>query len=252
MVSIGLGTMIGGGIFTTIGPGVNGGARDSDRISACRAASFFAALAYAELGSMVPIAGSAYTYSYATLGKLVAWIIGFALLFEYGISAAPVAQQFSGAIQDVLKEFGFAAPWAQRSHLIINGPWWIPGSWDFAHSHCDLIGAAFVLLLAALLSLGIRESATRTIFSSCSKSVRSPCFDRGHRAVSRALVTPFAPYGWGSLRPFSGGGGFGVIPAAALVFFNYIGFDSTTTAEECKDPQRDVPLGVMGALRSER
>ncbi len=120
--------------------------------------SFFAALCYAELGAMVPIAGSAYTYAYATIGKLFAWIIGFALIFEYGISAAPVAQQFSTAIQDEFKSIGFALPqWAQESNLVINGPWWVPGSWDLAHSQCDLVGALFVLGLSGILSVGIRE-----------------------------------------------------------------------------------------------
>ena len=162
LVAIGLGTMIGGGIFTTIGTGVKG-AGPAVIVSYLLAGltSFFAALCYAELGAMVPIAGSAYTYAYATLGKLFAWIIGFALIFEYGISAAPVAQQFSAALQDVLKTTGIILPtWAQQSNLVIHGPWWQFGSWDLAHSQCDLLGAAFVIGLSVLLSIGIRESAT--------------------------------------------------------------------------------------------
>ena len=92
--------MIGGGIFTTIGPGVKlAGPAIIIAFVLAGLASFFAALCYAELGAMVPIAGSAYTYAYATLGQVVAWIIGFSLLFEYGVSAAPVAQQFSSALQ---------------------------------------------------------------------------------------------------------------------------------------------------------
>ena len=162
LIAIGLGTMIGGGIFTTIGTGVKG-AGPAVIISYLLAGvtSFFAALCYAELGAMVPIAGSFYTYAYATIGKLFAWIIGFALIFEYGISAAPVAQQFSAAIQDVFKTIGFALPnWAQESNLVINGPWWVPSSWDLAHSQCDIVGALFVLGLSGILSVGIRESAT--------------------------------------------------------------------------------------------
>ncbi len=110
LIAIGLGTMIGGGIFTTIGTGVKG-AGPAVIVSYLLAGltSFFAALCYAELGAMVPVAGSAYTYAYATMGKLFAWIIGFALIFEYGISAAPVAQQFSAAIQDVAKSAGLLA-----------------------------------------------------------------------------------------------------------------------------------------------
>ncbi|MEO7201504.1 MAG: amino acid permease, partial [Candidatus Tumulicola sp.] len=162
LIAIGIGTMIGGGIFTTIGTGVKG-AGPAVIISYLLAGitSFFAALCYAELGAMVPVAGSAYTYAYATMGKLFAWIIGFALIFEYGISAAPVAQQFSASLQDVMKSIGLVLPyWAQQSNLIINGPWWHPGSWDLLHSQCDVLSALFVLALSVLLSIGIRESAT--------------------------------------------------------------------------------------------
>src|SRR5487761_2265317 len=140
LIAIGLGTMIGGGIFTTIGTGVKG-AGPAVIISYLLAGltSFFAALCYAELGAMVPIAGSAYTYAYATMGKLFAWIIGFALIFEYGISAAPVAQQFSAAFQDVLKSVGIVLPaWAQQSNFILHGPWWNVGGWDIFHSQYDV------------------------------------------------------------------------------------------------------------------
>ncbi len=152
LVAIGLGTMIGGGIFTTIGTGVKG-AGPAVIISYLLAGltSFFAALCYAELGAMVPVAGSAYTYAYATMGKLFAWIIGFALIFEYGISAAPVAQQFSAAIQDVAKDAGLVLPaWAQQSNLAMHGAWWQPASWDLVHSQFDLVAAVFVIGLSAI------------------------------------------------------------------------------------------------------
>src|SRR5487761_368331 len=155
LIAIGLGTMIGGGIFTTIGTGVHG-AGPAVIISYLLAGvtSFFAALCYAELGAMVPVAGSAYTYAYATMGKLFAWIIGFALIFEYGISAAPVAQQFSAAVQDVLKTLGVSLPaWAQQSALVIHGSWWMPRNWDLAHSQVDILSAVFVLLLSILLAI---------------------------------------------------------------------------------------------------
>ncbi len=259
LVAIGLGTMIGGGIFTTIGTGVKG-AGPAVIVSYLLAGltSFFAALCYAELGAMVPIAGSAYTYAYATLGKLFAWIIGFALLFEYGISAAPVAQQFSAALQDVLKTIGIALPtWAQQSNLVLNGPWWHPGSWDLAHSQCDLLGALFVIALSVLLSIGIRESATtNNIFVVLKISALIVFIIAGIWLFHPDHFAHFAPYGWGTLRPFGGMADYsssaqpyGIIAIAAYVFFSYIGFDTaTTTAEECKNPQRDVPMGVIGAL----
>src|SRR5579872_3635866 len=256
LVAIGLGTMIGGGIFTTIGTGVKG-AGPAVIISYLLAGltSFFAALCYAELGAMVPVAGSAYTYAYATLGKLFAWIIGFALIFEYGISAAPVAQQFSAAVQDVLKSIGMTLPtWAQQSNLVINGPWWQPGSWDILHSQCDVVGALFVLGLSLLLAIGIRESATtNNIFVVLKISALIVFVFAGLFLFHAANLHDFNPKGWGMLVPFGGAveasQPYGIIAISAYVFFSYIGFDTaTTTAEECVNPQRDVPLGVIGAL----
>jgi APA family basic amino acid/polyamine antiporter len=252
LIAVGLGTMIGGGIFTTIGPGVKlAGPAIVLAFVLAGLASFFAALCYAELGAMVPIAGSAYTYAYATLGQLVAWMIGFSLLFEYGVSAAPVAQQFSSAFQNVLGMVGIELPaWAQHSHFVAHGPWWAIWQWDFAHSQYDLIGAAFVLALSGLLSIGIRETATTNNIFVVLKVLALVVFViAGIKLFHPANLSPFIPLGWGKLTPFSGGNGSGIIPAAALVFFSYIGFDAaTTTAEECRNPQRDVPVGVMGAL----
>jgi APA family basic amino acid/polyamine antiporter len=252
LIAIGLGSMIGGGIFTTIGPGVKlAGPAIIIAFVLAGVCSFFAALCYAELGAMVPIAGSAYTYAYATLGQLVAWIIGFGLLFEYGISAAPVAQQFSAAFQNVLHMAGIDLPsWAQTSHFITHGPWWDVSGWDFAHSQYDVIGAAFVILLSLLLSLGIRETAmTNNVFVVLKILALVVFVIAAVPLFHPHNLVPFVPLGWGSLAPFSGGNGSGIIPAAALVFFSYIGFDAaTTTAEECRHPQRDVPVGVMGAL----
>jgi APA family basic amino acid/polyamine antiporter len=252
LIAVGLGTMIGGGIFTTIGPGVKlAGPAIIIAFMVAGLASFFAALSYAELGAMVPIAGSAYTYAYATLGQLVAWIIGFALLFEYGISAAPVAQQFSAAFQSVLSAAGINLPyWAKGSNFVFHGAWWDVTRWDFLHSQYDVVGALFVLALSVLLCIGIRETATtNNIFVVLKIAALVVFVAFGVTLFHPANLVPFAPQGWGSLKPFSGGGGAGIIPAAALVFFSYIGFDTaTTTAEECRRPQRDVPVGVLGAL----
>jgi APA family basic amino acid/polyamine antiporter len=256
LVAIGLGTMIGGGIFTTIGTGVKG-AGPAVIVSYLLAGltSFFAALCYAELGAMVPVAGSAYTYAYATMGKLFAWIIGFALIFEYGISAAPVAQQFSAAIQDVLKGIGLALPtWAQTSNLVIHGNWWQLNAYDLGHSQFDVVGALFVMALSVLLSIGIRESAsTNNVFVVLKISALIVFIIAGLFLFNAYNLHDFNPHGIGQLVPFGGtlesSQPYGIIPIAAYVFFSYIGFDTaTTTAEECKNPQRDVPLGVIGAL----
>jgi APA family basic amino acid/polyamine antiporter len=259
LVAIALGSMIGGGIFTTIGTGVKG-AGPAVIVSYLLAGltSFFAALCYAELGAMVPIAGSAYTYAYATLGKLFAWIIGFALIFEYGISAAPVAQQFSASLQTALGSIGFALPaWAQQSNLVMHGPWWQITGWDLAHSQVDVVGALFVIALSLLLSLGIRESATtNNVFVVLKISALAVFVVAGAFLFHPEHFAQFAPYGWGTLKAFGGTADYnssaqpyGIIAISAYVFFSYIGFDAaTTTAEECKNPQRDVPMGVMGAL----
>jgi basic amino acid/polyamine antiporter, APA family len=263
LIAIGLGTMIGGGIFTSIGTGV-AGAGPSVIVSYLLAGitSFFAALCYAELGAMVPVAGSAYTYAYATLGKLFAWIIGFALIFEYGISAAPVASQFSSALLDVLHSAGLTLPeWAQvasdGTKLHLTGAWWLPSSWDLLHSHYDVLGALFVIVLSILLSIGIRESATtNNIFVVLKIGALLVFIVAGIPLFHPEHFANFAPFGWGALQPFGGMADYsssaqpyGIVAVSAFVFFSYIGFDTaTTTAEECKNPQSDVPIGVMGAL----
>jgi basic amino acid/polyamine antiporter, APA family len=189
------------------------------------------------------------------MGKLFAWIIGFALIFEYGISAAPVAQQFSASLQDVMKSIGLVLPnWAQQSNLVINGPWWIPGSWDLAHSQCDVLSALFVIALSVLLSIGIRESATtNNVFVVLKLSALVVFVGAGLFLFHASNLHDFNPIGWGTLHPFGGAAEsaqpYGIIAVGAFVFFSYIGFDTaTTTAEECKNPQFDVPVGVIGAL----
>ena len=246
LIAIGLGAMIGGGIFTTIGPGIaKAGPAVIIAYVLAGAASFFAALCYAELGSMVPIAGSAYTYAYATLGQVIAWIIGWDLILEYGISAAPVAQQWSAYFQDALmKIFGFSMPaWGSAAKYVYSGPWW---HMDFAHSTYDILGALFVLLLSALLAIGVRETATsNNTFVVVKVGALIVFIVAGLFLFHSRNLHPFTPLGWVT----GGAGGLGIIPAAALVFFSYIGFDTATTAaEECKNPQVDVPVGVLGSL----
>jgi basic amino acid/polyamine antiporter, APA family len=251
LIAIGLGTMIGGGIFTTIGPGVaKAGPAIIIAFLLAGLASLFAALCYAELGSIVPIAGSAYTYAYATLGQLVAWIIGWDLILEYAVSAAPVAAAFSSAVQGAARALwhvGLPA-WAQTAHWEHTGPWWAFWSFDPANTTVDPIGALFVLALSALLVIGIKETATsNNAFVIIKISALVVFVIAGLSLFHPANLTPFAPLGWGTIA--LGASGNGIVPAAALVFFTYIGFDTaTTTAEETRDPKRDVPIGVLGSL----
>jgi basic amino acid/polyamine antiporter, APA family len=251
LIAIGLGTMIGGGIFTTIGPGVaKAGPAIIIAFLLAGLASLFAALCYAELGSMVPIAGSAYTYAYATLGQLVAWIIGWDLILEYAVSAAPVASAFSSAVQGAAGALWHVAlpAWAQTAHWEHAGPWWAFWSFDPSKTTVDVIGALFVLALSALLVIGIKETATsNNAFVVIKIGALVVFVIAGLSLFHPSNLVPFAPYGWGTIA--FGASGNGIVPAAALVFFTYIGFDTaTTTAEETRNPKVDVPVGVLGSL----
>jgi basic amino acid/polyamine antiporter, APA family len=191
----------------------------------------FAGLCYAELASMIPIAGSAYTYTYATLGELAAWIIGWDLILEYAVSNMAVAVGFSAYIDSLLQTFGIHLP------VALSTPAYSPAmGWAF---HFNLVGFLIVMLLTVLLVLGIRESAG-------ANSVMV-----GIKLIAIFLFILFAskyikPVNW---HPFMPNGWQGVLTGGAIVFFSYIGFDSVSTAaEECKNPKRDLPLGIMASL----
>jgi APA family basic amino acid/polyamine antiporter len=236
LIGVGLGTML-GGIFTTIGAGTAaagpGGVMVSFALSGL--ACFFVALCYAELAAMVPIAGSAYTYAYATLGEFVAWIIGWDLILEYGISVAPTAAAWSGYVQSFLSTYGLVLPEHLRvAHLALG-----PGGIDLAHTQIDLLAIVAVLTIAALLAIGIRESASTNALLVGVQVVAIVIFVAAlFGATEPARFVPAFPNGAG-----------GVLTGAALVFFAYIGFDTVTVAsEEARSPVRDVPRAVIGSL----
>ena len=185
----------------------------------------FAALCYAEFASMIPIAGSAYTYAYATLGELVAWMIGWDLILEYAVGSMTVAIGWSGYMQRLLAGFGIELPAAIAAAPpvgIINLP-----------------AVIIVLLIMILLVVGVRESARFNAVMVAIKVAAVLFFlAAGVTYVEPANWQPFAPYGWP-----------GIMAAAAVVFFAYIGFDAvSTTAEEAKNPQRDLPIGIIASL----
>jgi basic amino acid/polyamine antiporter, APA family len=226
LISVGLGTMI-GGIFTTIGVGMlaaGPGVIASFLLSGV--ACIFVSLCYAELAAMVPVAGSAYTYAYATLGEIVAWIIGWDLILEYGISVAPVAASWSGAMQALLQNAGITLPPALQ-HA------------DLAHGSIDLFALLVVAGITVLLAIGIKESASANTLLVVVQIVAIVVFVLALLgAVKPSHFTPFAPLGW-----------HGIVSGAALVFFAYIGFDTVTVAsEEAHHPARDVPRAVIGSL----
>ena len=192
----------------------------------------FAALCYAELASMIPIAGSAYTYAYATLGELVAWIIGWDLILEYAVSNMAVAVGFSGYLNDVLDNlFGWHLPAKLAGPPIAGGV--LTGAWF------NLSALIILLILTYILVIGVRESARTNNVMVVIKIAAILIFVFGAaRAVRTENWHPFLPNGFP-----------GVLTGAAIVFFTYIGFDSVSTAaEECRNPQRDLPFGIIMTL----
>lgn len=226
LTAIGLGTML-GGIFPTIGAGAHAAGPAvilafalSGLVSVC------VALCYAEFASMVPVAGSAYTYAYATLGEVVAWVIGWDLILEYGLSLAPTASSWSDYLQHVLANVGLAVPvWARTA-----AP---------AHGQIDVAAACAVLLITAIVAVGIRESSAVNMWLVVFQIATMLVFvGATAHAVHATYLRPFAPFGWS-----------GILSSTALVFFAYIGFDTVTVAsEEAHRPERNVPIGIMAAL----
>ena len=235
LIGVGLGTML-GGIFTTVGVGtLEAGPAVIVSFLLSGLACVFVSFCYAELASMVPIAGSAYTYAYATLGEFVAWIIGWDLILEYGISVAPVAASWSGYAQAFLANYGIALPtWAREAHLAFAG-----GGIDLARTHVDLLALAVVLVITALVAIGIRESA----------SVNGALVVVQVFAIVAFVVALLGAIHPAHYAPFAPRGVHGIVNGAALVFFAYIGFDTVTVAsEEAREPEREVPLAVVGSL----
>ena len=191
----------------------------------------FAGLCYAELASMIPIAGSAYTYTYATMGEIVAWIIGWDLILEYAVSNMAVAVGFSAYIDSLLQTFGVHLPAALSTPAYSPSTGWV--------LHFNILGFLIVMMLTVLLVIGIRESA------------KANSIMVGIKLLAIFVFIVFAskyirPVNW---HPFMPNGWQGVLTGGAIVFFSYIGFDSVSTAaEECKNPKRDLPLGIMTSL----
>ncbi len=192
----------------------------------------FAALCYAELASMIPLAGSAYTYAYATLGEIFAWIIGWDLILEYAIGNTAVAVGFSAYFNDLLQSlFGVTLPEKLSNPPYVGGVY--TGNWF------NIPALLIVMLLTVLLVRGVRESArANTIMVGVKVAAILIFVATASRAVRAENWHPFFPNG---LQ--------GVLTGAAIVFFSYIGFDSVSTAaEECRRPQRDLPLGILATL----
>jgi APA family basic amino acid/polyamine antiporter len=203
----------------------------------------FTGLCYAELASMIPIAGSAYTYSYAILGELIAWIIGWDLILEYAFSNMSVSVGFAAHVVDLMDWLGLrlSPKWLSPAYLpqglqdLAGNDIYKPG-WHFGFNIPAFI---IVILLTMILVRGIRESARTNNIMVLIKLVAILAFVFvGLHFIHPSYYVPFSPNGWS-----------GVLAGGSIIFFTYIGFDSVSTAsEECKDPQRTVPIGIIATL----
>jgi APA family basic amino acid/polyamine antiporter len=250
VVMLGIGAIVGAGIFATIGTAAAG---DATRPGAGPAlilsfvltaiACGFAALCYAEFAAMVPISGSAYTYAYATLGEVIAWIIGWDLIIEYAVGNVAVAISWGNYFKTLVSGFGIVIPdWLSTDYRTAAH---IPGLFASA-PHLfgvpivfNILAFAIVALITVLLVVGIRESVTVNTTMVLLKLVVLGFFVIvGWSYVQAPNFHPFAPNGWA-----------GVQSGAAIVFFAYIGFDAVSTvAEETRTPARDLPIGIIGSL----
>ena len=238
LVALGIGAIIGAGIFTLTGVAASTHAGPAMVYSFILAAigCAFAGLCYSEFSTMIPIAGSAYTYSYATMGELVAWIIGWALVLEYAVGAATVAVSWAATFDSILLSFGTRLP---RS--IVASPFSpTPGS-------VNLLAVIIICIISGILIRGISESAGfNDIIVVIKVTVVIFFIGIGYFFINYANYHPFLPENTGQFGAF---GWSGVLAGAGQIFFAYIGFDAVSTAaQEARNPKRDMPIGIIGSL----
>ena len=272
LTSLGIGAVIGSGIFTVVGTAIAGQKLQFKSILNAplleyliyHSASFgrpgagpgialsfilvgiacaFAGLCYAELAAMIPIAGSAYTYTYATMGELIAWIIGWDLILEYAVSNMAVSVGFSAHVVDLIEWFGITPDlkWITPAYLPaglsdLQGHMLYAPGWHFGFNWPAFI---IVMLLTVILVRGIRESAsTNNVMVMLKLAAIFIFVIFASRFVHPANWHPFSPNGWP-----------GILTGGSIIFFTYIGFDSVSTAaEECRNPQKDLPIGIILTL----
>src|SRR6185312_9428761 len=194
-------------------------------------------LCYSEFSTMIPIAGSAYTYAYATMGELLAWIIGWALILEYAVGAATVAVSWSATIASILADFDIKIP-----QSLLASPF------DAAPGTVNLLAVLIVVAISTILIIGVQESARfNTIIVVIKVAVVVLFIVAGYFYINRSNYTPFVPPN--TTGKFGEFGWSGVLAAAGQIFFAYIGFDAVSTAaQEARNPKRDMPIGIIGSL----
>jgi APA family basic amino acid/polyamine antiporter len=259
LTALGIGTIIGAGIFVVVGAVAHDKTGPALIVSflVSGTACLFAALCYAEFASMAPVAGSAYTYAYATLGELLAWVIGWDLVLEYTMAAASVAHGWSHYFQSFIGMFNWSVPEILSRAPFDTNP--ETGNMFWTGTVIDLPAVAIAAILTVILVIGIRESAwVNALFVIIKVSIVLFVIVMGAFYVDPDNWTPFAPYGWKGLSFFGeafvwgegpDGRPIGVLAGAGIIFFAYIGFDAVSTqAEEARNPQRDVPIGIIASL----
>jgi basic amino acid/polyamine antiporter, APA family len=228
LTALGIGAVIGTGIFVIIGEAIaDSGPSIILSFALAGVTCLFSAFSYAELASSIPVSGSAYTYGYATLGELVAWIIGWDLILEYGVAVAAVAVGWGGYLKSLLDSlFGISLPNAIAKAPGDGGTFNLPAVF-------------LVLAVAALLIYGVRESArTNTVMVVIKVTILAFFIVVGFGSINGDNFSPWAPHGTN-----------GTVDAAALIFFAYIGFDAiSTSGEEAENPSRDLPFAIIGSL----
>ncbi len=247
LVLMGVGVIIGAGIFVLTGHAAAQMAGPAIVLSFVIAgvACAFAGLCYAEFASMIPAAGSAYTYAYATLGQFVAWIIGWDLILEYTLGATTVAIGWSGYAVSFLKDLGIIIPWIVASPPVNYDP--ELHRWVATGAAFNLPAVVVVVFITLILILGIRESAAiNAIIVFVKVAILVAFVTVGIFFINPKLWHPFIPPNKGEFGLF---GPSGVLRGAGVIFFAYIGFDAVSTlAQEAKKPQRDIPVGILGSL----
>ena len=250
LIALGIGAVIGAGLFVRTAAAIADRAGPSVTVAFIVAGigCAFAGLCYAEFASMIPVAGSAYTYSYATMGELVAWIIGWDLVLEYAVGAATVSIAWSEYFNRVLEWFGMRIPyqWSHSPFEVMNG--------TNVHGIVNIPAVFILLLLTMLLIRGTQESAVvNGIIVVLKVSIVLLVIGLGWGFINPVNHTPFIPPATLYTTPqgitHHYGGIMGVLGAAGVVFFAYIGFDAVSTAaQEAKNPSRDMPIGILGSL----
>jgi basic amino acid/polyamine antiporter, APA family len=238
LVALGIGAIIGAGIFSLTGIAASQFAGPAIALSFVVAAigCAFAGFCYSEFSTMIPIAGSAYTYAYATLGEIIAWIIGWALVLEYAVGAATVSVSWSETTDSILRSFGINLP-----QSLLHSPF------DATPGVINLPALLIILAISAILIVGVQESARFNAFIVVVKVAVVVLFIAiGYFFINRANYHPFIPENTGKFGEF---GWSGVVRGAGRIFFAYIGFDAVSTAaQETKNPKRDMPIGILGSL----